>query len=96
MFENRVFRRITHIGPKREEVAGDWRRLHSEEVHILYTSPNIIRIIKLRMIRWVGNVAHMEEMKNEYKILVGKPEGKRPHIRQNEPLGSIKGGKFLD
>jgi len=63
-------------GTKREKVAGGRRRLHNEEVHNLYTSPNIIRMIKSR-IRWVWHVACMGEMKNTYKILVGKPEGKR-------------------
>jgi hypothetical protein len=69
VFENRVLRRI--FGPKREEVAGGWRRLHNEELHNLYTSPNIIRMIKSRRIRWVWHVEHIAE------ILVGKPEGKR-------------------
>jgi hypothetical protein len=66
VFENRVLRRI--FGPKRDEVTGDWRKLHNEELHNLYSSPNIIRIIKSRM----------GEKSNAYRILVGKPEGKRP------------------
>jgi hypothetical protein len=74
--ENRVLRRI--FGPEREEVAGCWRRLHKEEIHILYTSPNIIRVIKSRKMRWVGHTACIGEMRNAYKILVGKPEWKRP------------------
>jgi hypothetical protein len=61
-FENRVLRRI--FGPKREEVAGGWRRLHNEELHNLYGSPNIIRVIKSRRMRWAGNVARMGEMRN--------------------------------
>jgi hypothetical protein len=82
VFENRMLRRI--CGAKREEVAGDWRRLHSEELHNLYASPYIIRAIKSRRIRWVGLV-RMVEMRNAYSILVGKPEGKRP-------LGRPSGG----
>jgi hypothetical protein len=73
VFENRVLRRI--FGPKREEVTGDWRRLHNEELHNLYASPNIIRVIKSRKLRWVGYVADMVG-KRKYKIWVGKPEGK--------------------
>jgi hypothetical protein len=71
MFENRVLRGI--FRPKRDEVTGDWRKLHNEELHNLYASPNIIR----RM-RWAGHVARMGEPRNAYRILVGKPEGKRP------------------
>jgi hypothetical protein len=67
-------------GPKREEVAGDWRRLHNEELHNLYISTNIIREMKLRM-GWVGHVAWMGEVRNLYIILVGNPEGKRPFGR---------------
>jgi hypothetical protein len=65
-------------GPKRKEVAGYWRGLHSEELHDLYTSPDIIRVIKSRRIRWAEHVARMGEMKNVYRILVGKPERRRP------------------
>jgi hypothetical protein len=73
VFENRVLRRI--FGPKRDEVTGDWRKLHNEELHNLYSSPN--RMIKSRM-RWAGHVARMGETRNAYRILVGNPEGKRP------------------
>jgi hypothetical protein len=59
------------------EVAGDWRRLHSEELRNLYASPNIISVIKSRRVRWAGHVARMGEMRNSYKVLVGQPEGKR-------------------
>jgi hypothetical protein len=59
-------------------VAEGWRRLYYEELHNLYASPNIIRVIILRRLRWAGHVARMGEMRNAYKILVGKPEGKRP------------------
>jgi hypothetical protein len=74
--ENRVLRGI--FGPKREEVVGDWRRLHNEELHNLYTSRNVIRVIKSRLLKWAEHVARMGEMKNAYRIFVGKPEGKRP------------------
>jgi hypothetical protein len=76
VFENRVLRRI--FGPKRDEVTGDWRKLHNEELRNLYSSPNIIRIIKSRRMRWAGHVARMGEKRNAYRILVGKPGGKRP------------------
>jgi hypothetical protein len=76
VFENRVLRRI--FGPKRDEVMGDWRKLHNEELHNLYSSPNIIRIIKSRRMRWVGHVARMGETRNAYRIFVGKLERKRP------------------
>jgi hypothetical protein len=74
-FKNRVLRRI--LGHKREEVAGGWRRLYSEELHNLYASPNIIRVVKPRRMRWAVNIARMREMRNEYNILAGKPEWKR-------------------
>jgi hypothetical protein len=72
----RVLRRI--FGPKRDGVAGGWRKLHNEELHDLYSSPSIIRIIKSRRMRWAGNVARMGEKRNVYRLLVGKPEGKNP------------------
>jgi hypothetical protein len=74
VFENRVLRRI--FGPKRDEVR--WRKLHNEELRDLYSSPSIIRKIKLRRMRWVGHVARMGDKRNMYRLLVGKPEGKRP------------------
>jgi hypothetical protein len=70
VFKNRVLRRM--FGPKREEVAGGWRRLHNEELHNLYASPNIIRVIKPRRLRWEGHVARMAEIGNACTILVGK------------------------
>jgi transcription termination factor 2 len=76
MFENRVLRTI--FGPKRDEVTGEWRKLHNKELHNLYSSSSIIRIIKSRRIRWAGHVARMEEKRNVYRLLVGKSEGKRP------------------
>jgi hypothetical protein len=76
VFENRVLRRI--FGPKRDEVMGEWRKLHNKELHDLYSSPSIIRIIKSRRMRWAGHVARMGEKRNTYRLLVGKTEGKRP------------------
>jgi hypothetical protein len=72
----RVPRRI--FGTKRDEVTGEWRKLHNEELHTLYSSPNIIRQIKSRRKRWAGHVARMGEERDEYRVLMGKPEGKRP------------------
>jgi hypothetical protein len=69
-----VLRRI--FGPKRDEVIGGWRKLHNEELHDLYPSPNIIRIIKSRRMRSAGYVAEMREKRNVCRLLVGKPEGK--------------------
>jgi hypothetical protein len=79
MFENRVLRRI--FGPKRDEVTGEWRKLHNEELHILYSSTNIIRQRISRRMRWVGHVARMAEERNVYRVLMGNPEGKRPLAR---------------
>jgi hypothetical protein len=76
VFENRVLRRI--FGPKRDEVTRGWRKLHYEELHSLHSSPSIIRMIKSRRMRWAGHVAPIGEKRNAYRILVGKPEGKRP------------------
>jgi hypothetical protein len=76
VFENSVQRRI--YGPKRDGVTGGWRKLHNEELHNLYSSPSLIRIIESRGIRWAGHVARMEEKRNVCRLLLGKPEGKRP------------------
>jgi hypothetical protein len=76
VFENRVLRRI--FGLKRDEVTGEWRKSHNKELHDLYSSPSIIRITKSRRMRWAGNAARMGEIRNAYRLLVGKPEGKRP------------------
>jgi hypothetical protein len=73
--ENRVLRRI--FGPKREE-DGSWRKLHNDELHSLYSSQNIVRVIKSRRMRWAGHVARMGEGRGVYRLLVGRPEGKRP------------------
>jgi hypothetical protein len=79
VFENRVLRRI--FGHKRNEETGGWTKLHNEELHNLYSSPSIIRIIRSRKMRWAGHVARMGEKRNAYRILVGKP-GKRPLERR--------------
>jgi hypothetical protein len=73
--ENRVLRRI--FGPKREE-DGLWRKLHDDELHSLYSSPNIVRVIKSRRMRWARQVARMGKGRGAYRVLVGRPEGKRP------------------
>jgi hypothetical protein len=66
------------FGPKRDEVAGEWKKLHNEELHDLYSLPSIIRIIKARRVRWAGHVARMGEKRNAYRLLMGKPEGRKP------------------
>jgi hypothetical protein len=71
-----VLKRI--FGPKRDEVTGEWRKLHNEELRDLYSSPSIIRIIMSRRMRRAGRVTRMRETRNAYRLLVGKPEGKRP------------------
>jgi hypothetical protein len=76
VFENRVLRRI--FGPKRDGVTGGWRKLYNDELHNLYSSPSIIRIMKSRGMRWAGHVARMGEKRDVYRLLVGMPEGKRP------------------
>jgi hypothetical protein len=76
VYENRVLRRI--FGSKIDEVTGGYRKLHNEDLHNLYSSPSIIRMIKSRRMGWAGHVGRMWEKRNAYRILVGKPEGKRP------------------
>jgi hypothetical protein len=76
VFENRALRRI--FAPKRDEVTGEWRKLHNEELHDLYSLPSIIRIIKCRRMRWAEHVARIGENRNVYRLLVGKPEGTKP------------------
>ena len=76
MFENMVLRR--RFGLRGDEVTGEWRRLHNEELKDLYCSPNIVRVIKSRRMRWAGNVALMGEESGVYRALVGKPDGRRP------------------
>jgi hypothetical protein len=79
VFENRVLRRI--FGPKRDGVTGEWRKLHNEELNDLYSLPNVVRVIKPRRMRWAWHVARMGEWKVVYRLLLGKPEGKRQLVR---------------
>ena len=79
MFENKVLSKI--FGAKKEEITGEWRKLHNSELHALYSSSKIIRNLKSRRLRWAGHVARMEKSRNAYRVLVGKPEGKRPLAR---------------
>jgi hypothetical protein len=76
VFENMVLRRIS--GPRRDEVTGEWRRLHKEELNDLCSSPNIVRVIKSRRMRWAGHIGRMGEERGVYNVLVGKPKGRRP------------------
>jgi hypothetical protein len=76
VFENMVLRRI--FGPRRDKVTGDWIKLHNEELNDLYCSPNILRVIKSRRMRWAGHVARRGEVRGVYRVLVGKSERKRP------------------
>ena len=76
VFENRVLRRV--FGPKMDEVTGEWRKLHNEELNDLYSLPNIVRVVKSRWMRWAGHVARKGEDRGVHRVLVGKPEGKRP------------------
>jgi hypothetical protein len=79
VFENRLLRRV--FGPKRDEVTGVWRKLHIEELNDLYSLPNIVRVVKSRRMRWARHVARMVEERGVHRVLVGKPEGKRPLVR---------------
>jgi transcription termination factor 2 len=79
-----VLRRI--LGPKREE-DGSWSKLHNDELHRLYSSPNIVRAIKSRRMRWAGHVARMEDGRDVYRVLLGRPEGKRPLGRPRHSWG---------
>jgi len=76
VFENSVLRRV--FGPKRDEITGEWRKLHNEELCDLYSLPNIVRVVKSRRMRCAGHVARMGEGRGLHRVLVGKPEGKRP------------------
>jgi len=76
VFENRVLRRV--FGPKRNGVTAEWRKLHNEELRDLYSLPNIVRVVKARRMRWAGHVVPMGVWRGVHRVLVGKPEGKRP------------------
>ena len=76
MFENKILRKL--FGAKRDEITGEWRKLHNAELHVLYSSPNIVRNLKSRRLRWAGHIARMEQFRNAYRVLVGKPVSKRP------------------
>jgi hypothetical protein len=86
VFENRVLRRI--FGPKRDEATRGWRKLQNEEIHSLHYAPRMIRMIKSRRMRWAGHVARMGAKRSAYRILVGKPEGKRPRFTLR-PTGGV-------
>ncbi|KAJ4435546.1 hypothetical protein ANN_18162 [Periplaneta americana] len=88
VFENKVLSKI--FGAKRDEVTGEWRKLHNTELHALYSSPDIIRNIKSRRLRWAGHVARMGESRNAYRVLVGRPEGRRPLGRPRRRWENIK------
>jgi hypothetical protein len=79
VFENRVLRRL--FGPRRDEVAGEWRKLHNEELNDLHSSPKIVRVINSRRMRWTGHVARMGERGGLYRVLMEKPEEKGEHLR---------------
>jgi len=76
VFENRVLRKV--FGPERDEVTGEWRKLHNEELNDLYSLLNIVRVVKSRRMRWAGHVARMAEDRGVHRLLVGKPKGERP------------------
>ena len=73
MFENKVLRKI--FGAKRDKITGKWRKLYNAELHALHSSPNIIRNLKSRRLRWAGHIVRMEQSRNAYRVLVGNPEG---------------------
>jgi len=87
VFENRVLRRV--FGSKRDEVTGEWRKLHNEELSDLYSLPNIVLVVKSRRMRWAGHVAGMGQGRGVYRVLIGKPEGKRPLGRPRRRWGII-------
>jgi hypothetical protein len=88
--EDHRLRVLRIFGPKRDEVTKSWRKLHNDELHNLYSSPSIIRIIKSRRMRWAGHVARMGEKNNAYRILVGKTKGKRDHWEDQDVGGWTK------
>jgi hypothetical protein len=84
VFENRVLRRV--FGPKRDEVTGEWKKLHNEELNDLYSLPNIVLVVKSRRMRWAGHVARMGVDRGVHRVLVGKPEEKRPRRRREDNI----------
>jgi hypothetical protein len=92
VYENRVLRRV--FGPKRDEVTGEWRKLHNEQLNDLYSLPHIVRVVKSRRMRWAGHVARMGEGRGVHRVLVGKPEGRRPMGRPRRRCNLHKGSKF--
>jgi len=86
--DSRVLRTI--FGPKKEEVTGDWRRLHNDELYDLYSSSNIMRVIKSRRLRWAGHVARIGDRRVVYGVLVGRTEGKRPLRRPSRRWEDIR------
>ena len=78
VFENRVLRRI--FGSRRDEVTGEWRKLHNVELNDLYSSPNIVRVIKPKRLRWAGHVARIGEKRGVHRVYLGEPEGERPLV----------------
>jgi hypothetical protein len=76
VFENMLLRRV--FGPRRDEVTGEWRKLHNDELNDLYSLPNTVRVVKSRRMRWAGHVARMGEGRGVHRVLVGKPEKRRP------------------
>jgi hypothetical protein len=88
VFENRVLRKV--FGPKRDKVTGEWRKLHNEELNDLYSLPNIVQVVKSRRMRWAGHVEQMGEEKGVHRVLVGKPEGKRPLARPRHRWEDIR------
>jgi hypothetical protein len=91
VFENRVLRRI--FGPKRDEVTGEWRKFHNEELHNLYSSPDIIRLVKSRRMRWAGHVERRGEDRKVYKVLVGSPK-ERDHL-EDQGVGGKMGSEWI-
>ena len=85
VFENRVLRTV--FGPKRDEVTGEWRKLDNEELRDIYSLPNIVRVVKSRKMRWTGHVASMEKGRSVHRVLVGKPERKKPLGRPRHRWG---------
>jgi hypothetical protein len=96
VFENRVLRKV--FGPKRDEVTGEWRKLHNEELNDMYSLTNIVRVVKSRRMRWAGHVARVGEDRGVHRVLVGKPEGKRPlgrpRRRWEDNINALRTGSF--